>query len=61
MYRTCKGCRRQTSPNPLVGAIVLDKTGKVAGKGYHAKYGESHAEVCALMKQDDELKEALFT
>jgi diaminohydroxyphosphoribosylaminopyrimidine deaminase/5-amino-6-(5-phosphoribosylamino)uracil reductase len=35
------------SPNPLVGAIiVLD--GKLLGKGYHRKFGDSHAEVNAI-------------
>jgi diaminohydroxyphosphoribosylaminopyrimidine deaminase / 5-amino-6-(5-phosphoribosylamino)uracil reductase len=35
------------SPNPLVGAvIVLD--GKLLGKGYHQKFGDSHAEVNAM-------------
>ena len=36
-----------TSPNPLVGAVIV-KDGKIIGKGYHEKYGESHAEVNAL-------------
>lgn len=36
------------SPNPLVGAVVLDKNGQVVGTGYHKKYGEAHAEVNAL-------------
>ncbi len=36
------------SPNPLVGAVVLDKSGHVVGTGYHQKYGEAHAEINAL-------------
>ncbi|HBH18514.1 MAG TPA: bifunctional diaminohydroxyphosphoribosylaminopyrimidine deaminase/5-amino-6-(5-phosphoribosylamino)uracil reductase RibD, partial [Cyanobacteria bacterium UBA9579] len=36
------------SPNPLVGAVVLDKNAQVVGTGYHKKYGEAHAEVNAL-------------
>ncbi len=35
------------SPNPLVGAVVV-KDGKIAGEGYHTKYGEAHAEPQAL-------------
>jgi len=35
-------------PNPLVGAIVFDKEGCVAGEGFHEKYGEAHAEINAL-------------
>ncbi len=37
-----------TSPNPLVGAIVLDNSGNIVGEGYHSKAGCSHAEVEAL-------------
>lgn len=36
-----------TSPNPLVGAVVV-KNGTVVGKGYHQAYGGPHAEVHAL-------------
>ena len=39
-----------TSPNPLVGAIVLDADGEVAGRGWHQKAGEPHAEVLALQE-----------
>jgi diaminohydroxyphosphoribosylaminopyrimidine deaminase / 5-amino-6-(5-phosphoribosylamino)uracil reductase len=38
----------QTSPNPMVGAIVLDREGNFAGEGYHARAGEAHAEKLAL-------------
>jgi diaminohydroxyphosphoribosylaminopyrimidine deaminase/5-amino-6-(5-phosphoribosylamino)uracil reductase len=37
----------QTSPNPLVGAVVV-KDGAVIGMGAHLKAGEPHAEVYAL-------------
>ena len=36
-----------TSPNPMVGAVVV-KDGKVVGKGYHHAVGEPHAEVNAI-------------
>lgn len=36
-----------TSPNPMVGAVVVNK-GKVVGKGYHQKAGLPHAETAAL-------------
>ena len=39
----------QTSPNPLVGAVVVNH-GAVVGKGYHLKKGLPHAEVKALEK-----------
>ncbi len=37
-----------TSPNPLVGALVLDQDGQLVGEGYHCRAGEPHAEVMAL-------------
>lgn len=39
--------RGRTSPNPLVGAVVV-KEGTVCGTGYHHKAGTPHAEVHAL-------------
>ena len=35
------------SPNPLVGAVVV-KNGRILGEGYHARYGDLHAERNAL-------------
>lgn len=40
----------KTSPNPLVGCVVLDKNGEIISTGYHAKAGENHAERDALLK-----------
>ena len=37
----------RTSPNPLVGAVVV-KAGRVVGEGYHQKAGTPHAEIHAL-------------
>lgn len=39
--------RNQTSPNPLVGAVVV-RNGELVGQGAHLKAGGPHAEVHAL-------------
>ncbi|MYG38292.1 MAG: bifunctional diaminohydroxyphosphoribosylaminopyrimidine deaminase/5-amino-6-(5-phosphoribosylamino)uracil reductase, partial [Synechococcus sp. SB0676_bin_10] len=31
--------RFTTSPNPMVGAVVLDANGQLAGEGFHAAAG----------------------
>jgi diaminohydroxyphosphoribosylaminopyrimidine deaminase/5-amino-6-(5-phosphoribosylamino)uracil reductase len=36
------------SPNPMVGAVVVDAEGRLVGEGYHAICGGPHAEVIAL-------------
>lgn len=38
----------RTNPNPLVGAVIV-RDGRVIGEGYHACYGEAHAERRALV------------
>lgn len=45
-----KGGEGQTSPNPLVGCVVLDKDENEISTGFHHKYGENHAERDALLK-----------
>lgn len=46
----------KVSPNPLVGAVVLDKNGAFVGEGFHEKYGEAHAEVNALKQAGNKAK-----
>ena len=36
------------SPNPLVGAVILDASGSVVGSGYYQYDGLKHAEVLAI-------------
>ena len=40
--------RGATSPNPLVGCVIVSPDGHVVGKGYHHKAGEPHAEINAM-------------
>ncbi|MEV6344626.1 bifunctional diaminohydroxyphosphoribosylaminopyrimidine deaminase/5-amino-6-(5-phosphoribosylamino)uracil reductase RibD [Actinoplanes sp. NPDC051851] len=37
-----------TSPNPVVGCLLLDAGGEVVGEGFHAYAGGPHAEIVAL-------------
>ena len=53
-FRLAKKGLGKTSPNPLVGCVVLDKTGKEIATGYHNQYGENHAERDALLKLSKE-------
>ncbi len=47
--RLASKARGRTSPNPLVGAVVV-KGGKIIGRGYHRRAGEPHAEAIALKR-----------
>jgi diaminohydroxyphosphoribosylaminopyrimidine deaminase/5-amino-6-(5-phosphoribosylamino)uracil reductase len=40
--------RGRTSPNPIVGAVVVTDDGVVVATGYHERAGAAHAEVRAL-------------
>ncbi len=41
--------RFRVEPNPLVGAVVVSPGGEVVGRGFHAAYGDIHAEAAALV------------
>ncbi|MBC9718486.1 bifunctional diaminohydroxyphosphoribosylaminopyrimidine deaminase/5-amino-6-(5-phosphoribosylamino)uracil reductase RibD [Streptomyces sp. TRM66268-LWL] len=45
-----------TSPNPVVGCVVLDAHGTVVGEGYHQQAGGPHAEVHALRAAGDQAR-----
>lgn len=51
--------RGYTSPNPVVGAIVV-KNGKIVGEGYHRKFGEPHAEIVAINNAEENAKDAVL-
>jgi diaminohydroxyphosphoribosylaminopyrimidine deaminase/5-amino-6-(5-phosphoribosylamino)uracil reductase len=40
--------RGRVNPNPLVGAVIADATGRPLGEGFHGDYGGPHAEVAAI-------------
>jgi len=40
--------RGRTSPNPMVGAVVVSPDGVIVGQGFHERAGKPHAEVQAL-------------
>ncbi|HET9041409.1 MAG TPA: bifunctional diaminohydroxyphosphoribosylaminopyrimidine deaminase/5-amino-6-(5-phosphoribosylamino)uracil reductase RibD [Gemmatimonadales bacterium] len=47
----------RVQPNPLVGAVVL-AAGEVVGEGWHAEYGQAHAEALALTAAGDRARGA---
>jgi len=49
--------RGRTSPNPLVGAVVVQDT-EVVGTGYHQAAGSPHAEIIALKKAGEKAQGA---
>ncbi len=52
-----KKARGKTSPNPLVGAVVV-QNGEIVGEGYHPQAGLPHAEVYALKEAGERAKNA---
>lgn len=47
LFHAARGQGR-TTPNPMVGAVVVTPDGVVVGTGYHEAAGQPHAEVHAL-------------
>jgi diaminohydroxyphosphoribosylaminopyrimidine deaminase / 5-amino-6-(5-phosphoribosylamino)uracil reductase len=49
--------RHRTSPNPMVGAVLV-RDGKVVGEGYHKRAGGPHAEIAALKRAGESARGA---
>ena len=47
-------CKGKTSPNPMVGAVILDKNDNLISEGFHHRAGMPHAEAMAFdnLKKD---------
>lgn len=48
-YGLAEKARGRTSPNPMVGAVIVDRD-RVVGWGFHEEAGRPHAEIMALEK-----------
>ena len=49
--------KNTTSPNPRVGAVILDKHGSLISEGFHCKAGMPHAEAMAFNNLKKDAKE----
>jgi diaminohydroxyphosphoribosylaminopyrimidine deaminase / 5-amino-6-(5-phosphoribosylamino)uracil reductase len=50
--------RGRTSPNPMVGALIVSDDGTVVGRGFHERAGTPHAEVHAIADAGDRARGA---
>ena len=61
MRRALEQARRglgRTTPNPIVGACIVNEEGIVVGDGAHERAGEPHAEVHALIEAGERARGA---
>ncbi|MFQ6037618.1 MAG: bifunctional diaminohydroxyphosphoribosylaminopyrimidine deaminase/5-amino-6-(5-phosphoribosylamino)uracil reductase RibD [Candidatus Aminicenantales bacterium] len=56
-YGLAARARGWASPNPLVGAVIVNRN-RIVGTGYHAKPGKPHAEILALEKAGEQARGA---
>jgi diaminohydroxyphosphoribosylaminopyrimidine deaminase / 5-amino-6-(5-phosphoribosylamino)uracil reductase len=48
VFRLAKLGEKKVFPNPMVGALIVDKNNIILGKGYHKYFGSHHAEIEAI-------------
>jgi diaminohydroxyphosphoribosylaminopyrimidine deaminase/5-amino-6-(5-phosphoribosylamino)uracil reductase len=56
--RLARAAAGNTSPNPLVGAVIVTANGEVVGEGRHERAGADHAEAVALHAAGDRARGA---
>ena len=44
----------KTSPNPMVGCVIINDDGRIISEGFHSQCGKAHAERDALLKVSPE-------
>jgi diaminohydroxyphosphoribosylaminopyrimidine deaminase/5-amino-6-(5-phosphoribosylamino)uracil reductase len=44
------------SPNPCVGALIVDERGRIVGRGTHTYAGKKHAEILAIEEAGDKAR-----
>src|SRR5512147_2474070 len=44
------------SPNPCVGALIVDERGRIVGRGTHTYEGKKHAEILAIEEAGDKAR-----
>lgn len=56
-YKLALKGKGTTSPNPMVGAVIV-KNNKIIAQGFHARCGGDHAEIVALKKAGEKARGA---
>lgn len=54
------GVLGRTSPNPVVGAVLINQAGELVSEGFHEGSGKDHAEIVALKGARDRAKDSIL-